>query len=99
MERSERNVEDEIARVDVAYLDGTFYSDGELPGRNMRDIPHPFVIESIERFANLPAEQRNKVRLIHFNHTNPLLDLDSAAAHHTLHSGLRIAQQMERVEL
>ena len=27
--------------------DGTFYYDGEVPNRNMSEIPHPFIIESI----------------------------------------------------
>ena len=39
----------------------------------MSEVPHPFVEESMQRFAALPASERSKIRFIHFNHTNPLL--------------------------
>ena len=65
-------VEDVVARVDVAYLGGTFYADGEVPGRSMAEIPHPFVEESVARFGALPAEERAKIRFIHLNRTNPV---------------------------
>ncbi|MEQ1932223.1 MAG: MBL fold metallo-hydrolase [Parvularculaceae bacterium] len=67
-------IEDEIAKVDFAFLDATFYSGDELPGRDMSKIPHPLVSNSLERFATLPAAERAKVRFIHMNHTNPLND-------------------------
>jgi len=62
-----------IPTFDYAFLDGTFYGNGELPGRDMSEIPHPFVEESIERFADLSEKDRKKIHFIHFNHTNPLL--------------------------
>ena len=36
-------IEDWIAKVDVAYLDGTFLEEGEIPGRAIEEIPHPFI--------------------------------------------------------
>ncbi len=45
--RWNQSIEQLIENVEIAYLDGTFFSDGELPGRNMSLIPHPFVQESI----------------------------------------------------
>ena len=66
-----RRVEELLARCDVALLDGCFYADGEIPGRSMKDIPHPFVSESLARFAPLPAGERAKVHFTHLNHTNP----------------------------
>lgn len=57
------------ASVDVALLDGTFFSGAELPGRDMQLIPHPTVIDSMARLAG----SRSDIRFIHFNHTNPLL--------------------------
>ena len=41
-----------IKEVDYAFLDGTFYKNGEL-GRDMSEIPHPFVAESMELFSSL----------------------------------------------
>ncbi len=66
-------IEEVLATVDVAYLDATFYNGDELPGRNMADIPHPFIVESMMRFAALPAAEQAKVRFIHLNHSNPAL--------------------------
>jgi pyrroloquinoline quinone biosynthesis protein B len=60
-----------LARVDVAYLDGTFYDTGELPGRDLREIPHPLMTETMARLAGSPL--RAKVRFIHLNQSNPLL--------------------------
>ncbi|MBM3425732.1 MAG: pyrroloquinoline quinone biosynthesis protein PqqB, partial [Bacteroidetes bacterium] len=42
----DRDIRTEVARVDVALLDATFYQEGELPNRNMSEIPHPFVAET-----------------------------------------------------
>lgn len=72
-EKWNRDIREEIAAVDVAFLDGTFYANGEIPGRDMSLIPHPFMEESRQIFASLPAEEKQKIFFIHFNHTNPVL--------------------------
>lgn len=59
--------------VDVALIDGTFFSGDELPGRNMDEIPHPFVIETMKQLEGQSAEMKSKVYFIHLNHSNPLL--------------------------
>lgn len=98
-EKWNRRIEDLIGEVDVAYLDGTFFADGEIPGRNMAEIPHPFVEESIARFSALPASERAKIRFIHLNHTNPALQPDSAARERVSASGLNLAVEGERQNL
>jgi len=95
-ERWRMRVEDEIARVDVAYLDGTFFANGEIPGRDMAQIPHPFIEESMARFAALPAEVRARVRFIHLNHTNPALDAAGPAAGRVREAGFGLAVEGER---
>lgn len=92
-------IESVLAKVDLAYLDGTFYANGEIPGRDMSLIPHPFIEESLARFAKLPASERTKVRFIHLNHTNPALRQDSAAARTIRSAGSHLAKQGERQEL
>lgn len=92
-ERWERDINQEIQRVDYAFLDATFYANGEIPGRNMSEIPHPFMEESMNRFDPLPAENRQKVHFIHFNHTNPVLRKDSEAYRAVLARGYKIATQ------
>ncbi|MCB9760662.1 MAG: pyrroloquinoline quinone biosynthesis protein PqqB [Alphaproteobacteria bacterium] len=88
-------VERLLAEVDLAYVDATFYADGELPGRDMAEIPHPFVQETLARLADQPAALRAKVRFIHLNHTNPLLDPDSAAQDVVRSAGMRVAEEGE----
>lgn len=88
-------IETVLAKVDIAYLDGTFYANGEIPGRDMSQIPHPFIEESLSRLAKLPAAQRAKVRFIHLNHTNPALQPGSAAARTIRSAGSNLAEQGE----
>ncbi len=76
-EKWDRDINQLIREVDYAFLDGTFYRNGEIWGRDMSQIPHPFIEESIERFKDLPAEEKSKLHFIHLNHTNPLLDKTS----------------------
>ena len=83
-------------RVDAAYLDGTFYDGAELPGRAMSEIPHPFISESLTRFASLPASERAKIVFIHLNHTNPAATPGSAAQRVIARAGLRVAVEGER---
>lgn len=92
-------IEDVISEVDVAYLDGTFYKDGEIPGRSMYDIPHPFIEESMKRFNSLPVSEKKKIRFIHFNRTNPALIDGSDAQREIENSGFRVAKEMEIVKL
>jgi pyrroloquinoline quinone biosynthesis protein B len=65
-----RTIEAAIAAVDIALIDGCFFADGEIAGRSMKEIPHPFIAESIARFAPLPATEREKIFFTHLNHTN-----------------------------
>lgn len=63
----------EVEKVDLAFLDATFFQNGEIPGRDMSEIPHPFVEETVALFSKMPFEIRQKIYFIHLNHTNPLL--------------------------
>ncbi|MBX3381625.1 MAG: MBL fold metallo-hydrolase [Phycisphaeraceae bacterium] len=92
-------IEDLIAGVDVAYLDGTFFGEGEIPGRSMKGIPHPLISTSLERFGALPESERAKVRFIHLNHTNPALDPASEASRRVREAGMGVAQELEVVGL
>jgi len=92
-------IEDVVTGADVAWLDGTFYADGEIPGRDMAQIPHPFIVETMRRFADAPPEVRAKVRFIHLNRTNPAMWEDSEARRAMERAGLRVAEPLERVGL
>ena len=69
----EKNIKEEIAKVDLAFLDATFFKNGEVGNRDMSEIPHPFVEESMKLFADLPETEKAKIHFIHFNHTNPAI--------------------------
>lgn len=90
-------IEDQIAKVDVAYLDGTFFSDGELPGRDMSTIPHPMIIRSMDRFAKLPDYEREKVHFIHLNWSNPARFPTSPRRALVEASGFHVAEEMDRL--
>jgi pyrroloquinoline quinone biosynthesis protein B len=62
--------------VDVAILDGTFFSMEELPGRDVASIGHPLVADTIERLRTRVASGSLRVFFTHFNHSNPILDAD-----------------------
>lgn len=90
----ERDVRREVESVDVALLDGTFFEDGELPGRNMAEVPHPFVQETMSLFTDNDAGKH--LYFIHFNHTNPLL-WESKTAKEVEKQGFHIAHQGDKL--
>ncbi len=98
-EKWESNIVSEIAKVDYAFLDATFYDAEEINNRDISEIPHPFVIESMELFKNLPHSEKKKIHFIHFNHTNPLLNPESEQSREVMKKGFRIARYKMRFEI
>ncbi|MDH3902509.1 MAG: MBL fold metallo-hydrolase [Xanthomonadales bacterium] len=93
------NLAELIKTVDYALIDATFYADGELPGRDMSKVPHPFVTESMELLEPLSVKERNKVWFIHMNHTNPLLDLESSESKTVQSRGFNVAVEGIKLNL
>ncbi len=87
-----RDIVSEVESVDFAFIDGTFFSEKEIPGRNMADIPHPFVKETMDLFSDQPARIKNKIKFIHLNHSNPLI-YNPDIVRETLALGFSIAEQ------
>ena len=98
-DRWDESIKEKISRASVAYLDATFYAEGEIPGRNMADIPHPFIEESLRLFESMPAPDKTKVRFIHFNHTNPVVIPGGDARKHINDAGYRAAEELEIFKL
>lgn len=90
---------DLVAHADLAFLDGTFFDEGELPGRDRSEIPHPLVTETMELLGGLDERRRAQVRFLHLNHSNPALDPGSDAARAIRRAGFGLAVEGERVEL
>ena len=86
-----RSLEGELALVDRAYLDATFFDAAEIGYRDMSEIPHPFMVETMALLDSLPQTQRDKIHFIHLNHTNPCLDTTSEAYAKVIQKGYHIA--------
>ncbi len=69
----DKNIVEEVKSVDIAFLDATFFSADELPNRNISEVPHPLVTETIELFKSESLETKRKIHFIHFNHSSALL--------------------------
>jgi pyrroloquinoline quinone biosynthesis protein B len=93
------DIRDVVRSVDYALLDATFFRDGELGGRDMSKIKHPFVTESMTLFEDSDATDRARVIFIHMNHTNPLLFDGSPEQAEVEQRGFRYAREGMRLEL
>jgi pyrroloquinoline quinone biosynthesis protein B len=65
-----RSIREMVERVDVSFLDGTFASADEIPGRRVTDIPHPMMPVTRDLLRGV----RSAVYFIHINHTNREID-------------------------
>ena len=97
--RWELDLATELKKVDYAFLDATFYSAEELGNRDMSQIPHPSVLETIQTLKDFSRAQRAKVIFTHFNHTNPLLDNTSEATKNVLALGFKVGRMYDRFPL
>ncbi len=81
--------EEVVAAHSAAFLDATFWSSDELPLRDMADIKHPLVLDTLGRFGHLASTRR--LVLTHLNHTNPVCDPTSDEHARVLDAGFEIA--------
>lgn len=95
----QRDLAGQVRSVDYALIDATFFSGDELPNRDMSQVPHPLVVESMSLLDDLPEAERGKVWFIHMNHSNPLLDANSEASQRVRDSGYNIATKGVRLDL
>lgn len=95
----DKSIIEELSSVDFAFLDATFYDAEEINNRNISEIPHPFIIESMSLFKDLADSEKNKIYFIHFNHTNPAL-IKESSAYKTIHeNGFHVAKFKEVFKL
>jgi len=96
-EKWNRDIIKEIRGVDFALLDGSFFQNGEIPGRDMSLIPHPFMEESMKLFSELSASEKAKIYFIHFNHTNPVLRKNTSAYKEVIDKGFNISEEGQKI--
>jgi len=93
-----KNIIEEVKKVDYAFLDATFLDQHEIK-RAMSEVPHPFIQETIALFKNESLATKNKVIFIHFNHTNPALQKNSKQRKEIEKLGFRFANEGDNFEL
>ncbi|WP_046757048.1 MBL fold metallo-hydrolase [Kordia jejudonensis] len=94
----EKNIVEEVKKVDYAFLDATFFKNGEIP-RPMSEVPHPFIVETAKLFENEDKVTKNKVIFIHFNHSNPALQDSNTLKMNLESKGFKFAKEGMRVAL
>jgi pyrroloquinoline quinone biosynthesis protein B len=85
------NITEAIANADYAFIDATFFDAAEINNRDISTIPHPFIIESMKLFKDLPPAEKKKIYFIHFNHTNPVINKKSKQYRLVVQNGFNIA--------
>ena len=89
----EKSIIDEIREVDYALIDATFYDSKEVNYRDISEIPHPFVIETMSLFKNSSKKEKSKIYFIHLNHTNPLLEEKSKEFNDIINKGYNVVYE------
>ncbi len=93
-----KNIIEEVKKVDYAFIDATFFKNGEIP-RPMSEVPHPFIQETIDLFKNEPRSTKSKIIFIHFNHSNPLIHKGNSERIELENEGYRFANTNDVFEL
>ncbi|MEZ4895052.1 MAG: MBL fold metallo-hydrolase [Saprospiraceae bacterium] len=72
-EKWQHNIVEQVKTADYALLDATFYKDGELQGRAMSEVPHPFVEETMNLLPMSPLlKRKNCISSISIIPTSPV---------------------------
>tara|TARA_B100000575_G_scaffold223629_1_gene184085 strand:- start:1651 stop:2565 length:915 start_codon:yes stop_codon:yes gene_type:complete len=87
-----------VEEFDFLLLDATFYESEEI-NRDIGEIPHPLVKETIKLLDNLGHEIKRKIYFIHMNHTNPMLNPDSKISKEVISRGFNIARLGQKLYL
>ncbi|MGY8919850.1 MAG: MBL fold metallo-hydrolase [Flavobacteriales bacterium] len=93
-----KDILEEVKKVDYAFLDATFFQDGEV-NRSMSEIPHPFIVETLKLFKNESFEIKNKIHFIHFNHTNISLERNNSVIDSITRLGYNFSQFGDQLSL
>ena len=97
-EKWDKKLIDLVKDFDYLLLDATFYDSMEI-NRDISEIPHPLVSETINLLNSLSIENKSKVYFIHMNHTNSMLDPDSDLSKLVISKGFNIARLGQKLYL
>ena len=94
----DKNIIELVHEFDYLLLDATFYESAEI-NRDISEIPHPLVTETMNLLKELTQEDKNKVYFIHMNHTNLMLDPESELSKLVISKGFNIARLGQKLYL
>ena len=97
-EKWDRDLSQLAKEFDFLLIDATFYDSKEI-NRDISEIPHPLVTETIDLLNGLSIENGNKVYFIHMNHTNMMLDPNSELSKLITSKGFNIARLGQKLHL
>ena len=84
--------------IDIALIDGTFWSEDELQSRNQEKVPHPPIKQTIEMLG-YKQQGDPEIYFIHLNHTNPVYDQWSEQHAQVIEMGWKIGKQGMKINL
>ena len=93
------NIIDLVRENDYLFIDGTFYSKDEILNRDISDIPHPFIVDTIDKFSNLDKKNRQKIFFTHLNHTNRAIQESHPTTKALISDGYNIAKEGDSLNL
>jgi pyrroloquinoline quinone biosynthesis protein B len=94
-----RKVAEAVSTVDVAIVDGTFWSLEELPGRTLDEVPHPLITQTMDALQAVVDTKKTRVVLTHLNNTNPALDDGGPQQAEIARRGFGLAREGMRFDL
>ena len=97
-EKWDKSLVNLVQDFDYLLLDATFYNSMEI-NRDISEIPHPLVSETINILNSLSSEEKRKVYFIHMNHSNPMLNSNGDLSKSILNMGFNIARLGQRLYL
>ena len=97
-EKWDKNLTELVEDFDYLLLDATFYDSKEI-NRDINEIPHPLVTETMTLLDSLSPDLKSKVYFIHMNHTNIMLDPNSELSKLVKSKGYNIARLGQKLYL
>lgn len=88
-----------LENVDIALIDGTFFSADELPGRRVEEIGHPLIEQSMDLLQGLVDDDGLQVYFTHLNHSNPVLDPDGQTRRRIESRGFHVLDEGQEFSL
>ncbi|MEP7010034.1 MAG: MBL fold metallo-hydrolase [Acidobacteriota bacterium] len=86
-------------KIDIALLDGTFYSRAELPDRDPAKIGHPLITDTMDLLGERVKSGKLEVRFTHLNHSNVALEKKDAARKDIAAHGFRVLADGDEIGL